>query len=329
MYSFENVKQLQIELTTYCNAKCACCARSVGGGPLVNRFLQEHMRPDTWYKIASQENLENVDLLVFNGNYGDPLMHPLILEFFDYLTKTSPHICISIHTNGAIRDTDFWKSMALTLRKFERHVVHFGIDGIGETHWEYRRVNYDKVIKNARAFIDAGGFADWRFIVFDHNKHQIEQISKLSKEYGFGAFSLNRSVKEKFFRAEGIDQDNYTITDVYTAPSRNEVLELIKEYNRGPELPKSWIDATCPWLAKGTMQVDVFGRLWPCCYFSLDIFGNMARREYLNDLKPFNDLSKNSIKKVLENKYWKNTLPEKWKNNEYARCSSCQGNTAV
>ena len=329
MYDFDNVKQLQIELTTYCNAKCACCARSVGGGPLVNRFIQEHMRPDAWFKIAQAENLKNIELLVFNGNYGDPLMHPLIQPFLEYLTETAPHICISIHTNGAIRDTNFWSSLADTLKKFNRHVVHFGIDGIGETHWEYRRVEYDKVIKNARAFIDAGGFADWRFVVFDHNIDQIEQASKLAIDYKFGSFSLNRSVKEKFFRAEGKNQDDFTITHTYTAPSRDKVLNLIKKYNYGPQLPKSWIDAKCPWLAKGTMQIDVFGRLWPCCYFSLDIFGNLARREYLNDLKPFNDLSKNSLKKILENKYWKETLPNKWQNNEYSRCNSCQGNTAV
>lgn len=329
MYSFENVKQLQIELTTYCNAKCACCARNVGGGPLINRFVQEHMRLDTWYKIASKENLENVELLVFNGNYGDPLMHPLILDFLTYITHTAPHLCISIHTNGAIRDKNFWMKMAEVLSKVKSHIIHFGIDGIGKTHWEYRRVEYDKVIENAKSFIDAGGVADWRFIVFDHNKHQIKEANQTAKKLGFSAFSLNRSVKEKFFRAEGTDQDNYTITNEYTAPSRHEVLELIKEYNYGPALPKHWIDAPCPWLAKGTMQIDMFGSLWPCCYFSLDIFGNMARREYLKDLKPFNDLNKKTLKEVLGNQYWSKTLPKKWKGKKYSRCNSCQGNTNV
>ena len=42
-------------------------------------------------------------------------------------------------------------------------------------------MNYpnDKAIANARAFIDAGGKAEWQFIVFDHNKHQIDRLYKL------------------------------------------------------------------------------------------------------------------------------------------------------
>ena len=83
------------------------------------------------------------------------------------------------------------------------------------------------------------------------------------------------------------------------------------------------------WLEKGKMQVDPFGRVWPCCYFSLDIFGNLARREYLKDLQGFNDIHKNSLEKILSNSYWTDILPTKWKNKEYSRCNNCQGNTVV
>ena len=328
--NFKNINQLQIELSTYCNASCACCARNVWGGPLVNRFLKHHMQPKTWFALCESQNLQNIDILVLNGNYGDPLMHPMIDTFFEYLIETAPHLEIVIHTNGAIRNIEFWKKFAQQLKKFARHNVHFDLDGIGETHYEYRRVDYDKIIENAKAFIDAGGTADWRMIVFDHNKHQIETASKLAKQYGFTSFSLNRAVQDVFYRAEGTSQDDYEIVKTYTAPGRKEVLKLIQQYAWGPEeVEKSWIDAPCPWLEKGKMQVDPFGRVWPCCYFSLDIFGNLARREYLKDLQGFNDIHKNSLEKILSNSYWTDILPTKWKNKEYSRCNNCQGNTVV
>lgn len=329
-FNFNNINQLQIELSTFCNASCACCARNVWGGPLVNRFITQHMRPQTWFALCQSENLKNIDIIVLNGNYGDPLMHPKIEIFFEYLSKTAPHLEIVIHTNGAIRNTEFWKKFAVLLNKFARHNVHFDLDGIGETHYEYRRVDYDKVVSNARAFIDAGGIADWRMLVFDHNKHQIPEARNYAKKYGFTSFSLNRAVQEEFYRAEGTSQDDFEIVKTYTAPNRKEVLRLIELYAYGPEeIEKSWIDAPCPWLEKGKMQVDAFGRVWPCCYFSLDIFGNLARRTYLEELKAFNDISKNSLEKILKNEYWKKVLPEKWKNKEYSRCNNCQGNTAV
>ena len=62
--------------------------------------------------------------------------------------------------------------------------------------------------------------------MFDHNIDQIEQASKLAIDYKFGSFSLNRSVKEKFFRAEGKNQvhvlGNVSIVrNIYVIQNRN------------------------------------------------------------------------------------------------------------
>ena len=61
---------------------------------------------------------------------------------------------------------------------------------------EVYRVNasYDKIIENARAFIDVGGRAEWRMIVFKHNQHQIEEAEELARKYGFKHFSLQYSI---------------------------------------------------------------------------------------------------------------------------------------
>ena len=66
-------------------------------------------------------------------------------------------------------------------------VIIIGIDGTtNEVHSFYRRnTDYNKVINNARAFINAGGVATWQFILFKHNEYQLEDAKKLAKEYKF------------------------------------------------------------------------------------------------------------------------------------------------
>ena len=57
--------------------------------------------------------------------------------------------------------------------------VTFGIDGLQDTNHLYRiSTNFDKIIKNAKAFIDAGGFAKWHMLVFEHNEHPSGRSTK-------------------------------------------------------------------------------------------------------------------------------------------------------
>ena len=74
---------------------------------------------------------------------------------------------------------------------FPTHVV-FSIDGLEDTNHLYRRnVQWHKVMENAKSFIDAGGLARWRMIVFEHNAHQLKDAEQLSKAMGFGKFDIN------------------------------------------------------------------------------------------------------------------------------------------
>lgn len=82
--------------------------------------------------------------------------------------------------------------MAQIIRK--KGKVIFGIDGLKDTnHINRRGTAFAHIIRNAKAFIQAGGRAQWDFIVFKHNEHQVEQAKKLSKQFGFEIFSIKRS----------------------------------------------------------------------------------------------------------------------------------------
>ena len=70
----------------------------------------------------------------------------------------------------------------------------FGIDGLEDTNHIYRQGTvFKQIIRNVKAFIQAGGRAQWDFIVFKHNEHQVEKAGELSKKLGFEIFSIKRS----------------------------------------------------------------------------------------------------------------------------------------
>ena len=54
----------------------------------------------------------------------------------------------------------------------------------------FNRNNYQKIIDNASAFIQAGGFATWQFVPYAHNEHQVKNCIKVSQELGFKKFKL-------------------------------------------------------------------------------------------------------------------------------------------
>jgi hypothetical protein len=48
-------------------------------------------------------------------------------------------------------------------------------------------------MQSAEAFIKAGGYAEWDYLAFRHNEHQVDYAAKLAKQMGFKAFNLKKS----------------------------------------------------------------------------------------------------------------------------------------
>ena len=64
-------------------------------------------------------------------------------------------------------------------------------------------VKFEKVIENVQAFIGAGGEADWDFLVFKHNRHQIDEAKALSKKLGFKRFNKKETTRWDDFDSDG------------------------------------------------------------------------------------------------------------------------------
>ena len=217
------IKRVQLDYTTKCNALCLRCARNVDG-----KYLNKNMpladMPWNLYKSFLKPIVNSLELLDICGNYGDPPLHPDLIRGCDWMISkqniearlkagVKEELCIiNIATNGGINSTGWWKELAQTLNKkyntgdeikqYPGKVV-FGFDGLEDTNHIYRRqVNWKKCMENSKAFINAGGHAEWQFIIFEHNEHQINEAKSMAFDMGFenfftvGGYGRNETIWE-------------------------------------------------------------------------------------------------------------------------------------
>ena len=325
-----DVYEIQIDVTSYCNSFCGSCIRNIKGGPVNPLMKLQHMPWDMWKKISNYTKKNNVHLLNFNGNYGDFTSHPNIIEMLEYLYSCNSTIKLSIHTNGGARNESFWKSLAVITNKFPDSQVVFSIDGLEDTNHIYRRgVDFNKVIENAKIFIHAGGAARWRMIVFDHNKHQLGEARDMARSLGFWAFALNRS------HATELPMDDYKEfpQGIITAPTGKEVDLMRKDFefvNNGIKIEQrtglTKLNSLCPWQQVKRLQINMIGEVWPCCYLSFHSGTSERQRfKYLDEKineygNNFNNLTDFELEDIINHKFFQEDLPYAWQNSLLGIC---------
>tara|TARA_B100001971_G_C18214110_1_gene552688 strand:- start:521 stop:1648 length:1128 start_codon:yes stop_codon:yes gene_type:complete len=184
-FYFNDIHLLDIELSNRCNAACPMCARNIHGYSINPRLQLDELTLDD-IKNIDKQYLDTLDTINISGNYGDPMICTEVVDIIKYFLKNT-NAMIILNTNGGLRKPELWHMLGLLHP--DRLRMRFAIDGLEDTNHIYRiNVKWDKVIENAKAFIDAGGYASWRFLLFKHNQHQVEEASVLAKKLGFKYF---------------------------------------------------------------------------------------------------------------------------------------------
>ena len=181
------VRVLHLEPTTLCNAACPLCPRE---NPVKFNKDQDihHLTVDKIKELFSPEFIKNLDKMFMCGNYGDPAAGIHTLEIYRYFRELNPNITLGMNTNGSLRNASWWAELAEILRHPHDFVV-FSLDGLQDTNHIYRvNTQWDKIIKNVTAFIQAGGHAHWDMLIYDYNSHQLGEAQALAKTLGFSWF---------------------------------------------------------------------------------------------------------------------------------------------
>ena len=322
----KNPTKLQLEISSMCNALCYGCARTDkanfnGKLPLIpNKKILEL----STLKKAFTE-FESVTGLDFCGTVDDPFMHPQFNDILQ-LALDSGIKNIFIHTNGSIRETDYWRESARILKQFDMHNLKFSVDGLRDTNHLYRqRTNFDKIMENAQAFIDEGGTAGWQYLVFPWNKHQVEEASELSKQMGFKTFihRIDRSiVREKDW---GID-DIMQIKKENRPAKLNEQFDMQGLFDRFQQFENNEID--CYFQNEQMYFIDFNARLWPCCFIRNSEFGGHNThwhqvKSIMHDVYNDNDwnrLDLYSVDEILEHPFYKKDIVDSFEKDYGMEC---------
>jgi len=271
MYKLEDIKAVHFEITEKCNLSCLMCDRNKNGGE-VNQYLKN--RELTYKDIVDGFNLDFIKQLkkvYLCGNYGDPAVNkhtPYILSHFKYYNSK---IQTSIISNGSCQLPHWWKELALVCDK-----VRFGIDGLEDTNHLYRQnSNWNLIMNNAKAYIKAGGYAIWDYLVFGHNEHQIEEARQLSKDMGFKEFIVKKT--GRFFsniKLKGKDE-HVGLTKPKQKENRNKSLNkeqiIINKYGS----MENYLDQTeieCKVLKNKEMYISAEGIVLPCCWLAGQLY---------------------------------------------------------
>ena len=193
MTFYNSVDEIDIEHSSICNAACPQCTREFTPGDY-SWFPQTWLPNEFYENRIPQEVYNNLKNIYFSGMVGDPCTAPNFLEVCRIIRRKAPQVYITVSTNGGMKSSKFWTELAGIFG--DKGTVKFAIDGLEDTNHIYRvNVKWDKVIANVTAYRKAGGRADWQYIVFKHNEHQVEEAEALAKSLGFEHFIFKRSNK--------------------------------------------------------------------------------------------------------------------------------------
>lgn len=324
------IDSIEIELTTHCNASCPQCSRNFYGGPIWPTLPLISLDLEWIKEKLPLEFVRDLKLIRLCGTYGDPCAHPHLLEIIQWF-KIHTKGKIIINTNGGLRSTSWWSKLASSLEN--QDMVLFGIDGLEDTNHIYRRgVKYSKLMENVKAFINAGGQAEWQFIVFEHNQHQVEEARKLSEDMGFKDFFVKKTTRF-------VDK-KHELVDKIPIVDKNKVIFLKpptdKKYlNQGYSVfDKSYyntVPITCVKKMMNMIYLGADGYVFPCGYlhdrlygFEAEAHSDRQKLEHLFSLAGGSVNANLNFTKLYDIIYgrWFKILEESWTNDtRLERCA--------
>ena len=338
MFKFNELHDIHLEITNRCQASCPMCSRNYHGG-LENPLIKnKDWTLEEFKTIISHEVLNQVNGLYFCGNFGDPIINDNLIGMVEYAAKINPNINIRIHTNGSARKSSWWSQLAKVMP--QRHSVIFAIDGLEDTHTLYRiGTRYETIIENATAFITEGGHAEWCFIKFKHNEHQVEEAQRRAKQFGFSIFTEKNSSRFVGEPKFAVFDKNGDTTHYLEPPSSSELpyITMDQVINYKELLRDSEIE--CYVQKTKEIYIDAYRKVFPCCFLASapynyvklnDIIAPVRKdmldqyNELVSDLGN-TDATETPVKEIINSDAWQSVWERYWGSNKLITCAKTCG----
>lgn len=277
MQPIKEIRSLHIELTDKCQAQCPMCARNYHGGatrPFIRNGDINIKQFKEWFPKSFLAQLSN---FYSCGNYGDPAFARDCLEIYSYVRECNPVTRLALHTNGGMRNSDWWEKLAKAIGTQSNSEVIFAVDGFKGKHELYRKnTKFDKVIENMQAFIQAGGRARVDSLVFEHNELDVDELEKYL--LNLGVLKVNFVSTQRFYEMTKYEvHNNDGNIEYYIKPAKTErfkkapnkqLINLIDKTYRDKVIEESVIDPAC--VNENGIYVDPYGNIFPCCWIGGD-----------------------------------------------------------
>ena len=231
------------ELTRRCPLACPACPRTTHFNTMV-KDPKLDIDINDLKDFFPKETIPEIKYIFFQGSLGDPIYHPQFHNISEHFFDAQN---LNVTTSG-MQSLPFWERVLDTWPSNSQ--ITLSIDGLKDTNHLYRvNSNWNKIQQLFELIAKKKRKCEieWKYIVFEHNYHQVEQANALAKKIGINAFRIQRTRE--------LD------------PKLN-----IKEYDN-PEwfqnIKVEYEEALSPFCHTGDMHyIDAFGDYYPCCWWA-------------------------------------------------------------
>lgn len=293
-----NLTEIHFDLTNICQAECPDCSRATNPKVISNKTV---LSLDLIKERATPEKLPRLNRVTFCGTWGDPMSYPYIIELIEHFCFVN---VITLVTNGALGSTRTWNRLAT----FKNLKVNFSIDGLEDTNEIYRKkVMWHKLQENVKTFISNGGHANWVFINFPWNEHQINQAKQKAVEQGFKEFKITHSQRKS-------NKNKFQGKNTYDSLEHIQCIVQDKNKEKAP-------------YEKNSIYVLHNGLCYPCCYMGASQSNLIGEAKVNNWLKMSGgedniSLHKNEFNDILQGEFFE-IIQESWSNPDNSPLGSC------
>ena len=126
--------------------------------------------------------------LTYNLTLSDPIYSGVFIDQLKYLNTLDRRPSVNISTNGSGRNKLWWEKLSALIKHNDR--VEFAIDGLEDTNHLYRvNSKWNTIMLGVKTLRENFvGNMWWRYVIFEHNFHQIVEARDLAHRLGFNSF---------------------------------------------------------------------------------------------------------------------------------------------